>query len=497
MSERLFAALNALPDTHVVLSGSGQTRTAGALRMDVERLAIRLQQRRGKVLAVLADNGPTWVTADLAALQAGVVHLPLPGFFSDAQLSHALNLTAADLLLTDQAARIDSLDLGFRLVGQWDGLALLGREVEPAQLPAGTAKISFTSGSTGQPKGVCLSAAGLLDTAAAVSDVLADLPIARHLSVLPLALLLENVAGIYAPLLRGAEIFLPKLVDLGWRGMGAFDPQQLARHVETTRPSSLILVPELLKAWTLALHASNRHAPASLQFVAVGGARCDAALIEDARSVGLPAYEGYGLTECGSVVSMNRPGADQSGSVGQPLRHVRIRIDAGREIRIRSRAFLNYLADASVPPQVDGEFASGDLGNLNAAGFLQLSGRRKNLIITAYGRNVAPEWVEAALLAQPEIAQAVVAGEAQPWLAALLVPAAGIESVGLANAVARANKTLPDYARVGDWCVCSPFSLANGMATGNGRPVRAAILEQQASALESLYATKELADAVL
>jgi long-subunit acyl-CoA synthetase (AMP-forming) len=275
--------------------------------------------------------------------------------------------------------------------------------------------------------------------------------------------------------------------------MGGFDPLQLARQVATTQPASLILVPELLKAWTLALQASHQRAPTSLQFVAVGGARCDAALIETARHLGLPAYEGYGLTECGSVVSLNRPGTEQSGSVGQPLRHVRIRVDAGREVQIESRAFLGYLA-GSTPV---GEFSTGDLGHLNAAGYLQLSGRRKNLIITAYGRNVAPEWVEAALLAQPEIAQAVVAGEARPWLAAMLVPARGIEPSGLAAAVARANATLPDYAQVGDWLACAPFSVANGLATGNGRPVRSAILEQHAGALESLYTSKESVHGVL
>jgi len=495
MAERLFAALQALPGARVVLSGSGQTRTAAALRLDVERLAMRLRQHHGKVLALLADNSPAWVTVDLAALQADVVQLPLPGFFSDAQLIHALQATAADLLLTDQAARIAGLGLGFCEIGRWDGLVLLHRQVEPASLPAGTAKISFTSGSTGQPKGVCLSAAGLLDTAEAVSAALADLPIERHLSVLPLALLLENVAGIYAPLLRGAEIVLPKLADLGWRGMGGFDPLQLARQVETVQPASLILVPELLKAWTLALHADNRHTPASLQFVAVGGARCDAALIEDARTVGLPAYEGYGLTECGSVVSLNRPGADQPGSVGRPLRHVRIRVDAGREIRIKSRAFLGYLSGMETSEA--GEFATGDLGHLNIAGFLQLSGRRKHLIITAYGRNVAPEWVEAALLAQPEIAQAVVTGETRPWLAALLVPAQGVEPDDMDVAVARANATLPGYARVGDWLACAPFTVANGMATGNGRAVRGAIQQQHAAALESLYTFQESAHAVL
>jgi long-subunit acyl-CoA synthetase (AMP-forming) len=482
----IFIALAALPDAHIVLSGSGQSRTAAALRLDIDNLALRLQQHDGKVLAVLADNGPAWVTADLAALKAGLVHLPLPGFFSDDQLRHAVQNTGADLLLTDQPARVIGLGLEFHAAGQWDGLILLKRTVAAVMFPPGTTKISFTSGSTGQPKGVCLSAAGLLDTAQAVSAALADLPIDRHLCVLPLALLLENVAGVYAPLLRGAKIEVPRQAQLGWRGMSGFDPVQLARQVEITQPNSLILVPELLKAWTLTLQAGRQHGPASLKFIAVGGARCDPRLIETARELGLPAYEGYGLTECGSVVSLNRPGADQPGSVGQPLSHIRIQVNAEHEVRIESRAFLGYLNGAET---TTGAFNTGDLGHLGPTGHLHLSGRRKNLIITAYGRNIAPEWVEAALLAQPEIAQAIVIGEAQPWLAALLTPMPNLAASDLDRAVARANATLPDYARVGGWLRCAPFTPENGTATGNGRPVRAAIQRQHAAAIESLYAT--------
>jgi long-subunit acyl-CoA synthetase (AMP-forming) len=502
--ERIFAALQGLPTGQSVLSDADNSFTVGALRQEVEHLAQRLQQHQTKVLALLADNGTAWVCADLAALHAGIVQLPLPGFFSDDQLRHALQSSTADVLLTDQAARIKGLDLGFVEVSQWNGLTLLQRVIStptastPALLPPGTAKISFTSGSSGQPKGVCLSAAGLLDTAEAVCAALADVPITRHLSVLPLALLLENVAGVYAPLLRGAEVVLPKLADLGWRGMGGFDPLQLMRQIEAVQPSSLILVPELLKACTLALQRSNQHAPASIQFVAVGGARCDPGLIQAARNSGVPVYEGYGMTECGSVISLNRPGADLLGSVGQPLRHVRIEIDADREIRIRSRAFLGYLgitADQAAGKDMElAEFTSGDLGQRDSDGFLQLSGRRSNLIITAYGRNIAPEWVEAALLAQPEIAQAIVTGEARPWLAALLVPQ---REVDLAAAVARANATLPDYARIGEWLTCAPFTPGNGLATGNGRPVRAAILRQHADTLASLYTVKESAHVVL
>ncbi len=493
MPDRLFAALQAMPANRVVLSGTGQTRTASALRLDIEHLALRLRQQGCRVLALLADNGATWVTADLAALHAGVAHLPLPGFFSDAQLSHALQSTAADLVLTDQAERIEQLGLGFGDIGRWDGLTLLHRDIIPVVLPDGTAKISFTSGSTGQPKGVCLSAAGLIDTAAAVCAALENLAINWHLSVLPLALLLENVAGVYAPLLRGAEIVLPRLADLGWRGGNGFDPLHLLRQVEAVQPDSLILVPELLKAWTLALQTCGQRAPSCLQFVAVGGARCDPGLINSARAVGLPVHEGYGLTECGSVVCLNRPGADWPGSVGQPLRHVRIRVDEQQEIHIESRAFLGYLGAAAPEP----EFPTGDLGHHDFNGFLHLNGRRDNLIITDFGRNISPEWVEAALLAQPEIAQAAVFGDARSGLTAVLVAAHATLSSKLACAVARANASLPDYARVGTWLPSLPFTAKNGLATGNGRPIRAAIQQMHAGALASLETVKEPMHAVL
>lgn len=500
MPDRLFAALQALPEERRLLSGNGRAHTAGSLSRDVTLQAERLRQLNARVLAVLADNGTAWVIADLAALQAGVVQLPLPGFFSDDQLRHALQTTAADLVLTDQVERISGLGLGFQVIEHRDDLVLLGREIAAAPLPAGTAKISFTSGSTGQPKGVCLSAAGLLDTAEAVAAELADLAIERHLAVLPLALLLENVAGIYAPLLRGGEIVLPRLADLGWRGMGGgFNPQQLIQQIEASQPNSLILVPELLKAATLTLRALRQPAPASLQFVAVGGARCDASLIETARAVGLPAYEGYGMTECGSVVSLNRPGADLPGSVGKALPHVGLHTSASGEIHIESRVFLGYLHAAPTAGNHVNDYASGDLGHIDARGFVHLSGRRDNLIITAYGRNIAPEWVEAALLAQPEIAQAVVAGETRGGLAALLVPQHADAS--LAAAVTRANASLPDYARVADWLICAPFTPGNALATGNGRPKRAAILRRYANsladALASLYLAKETTDVVL
>jgi long-subunit acyl-CoA synthetase (AMP-forming) len=491
----LFQALSERVPEAPVLVGDRRTLSAAALLEAIDILASRLVGRH--TLAVLADNGPDWVTADLAALRTGITHVPLPNFFNASQLTHVLTQSGADTLLTDQPARILQLEAGFAVAGQWNDLTWMERIGPHPKLPRGIAKISFTSGSTGQAKGACLSASGLMETAMAVSARLADLAIERHLATLPLALLLENCAGLYAPLLRGAEIHLPGLQSLGWQGMAGFDPARLQATAQKTQASSLILVPELLKAWTLYLAATGQKAPASLAYVAVGGARVDAESIDRARSLGLPAYQGYGLTECGSVVSLNRPG-DDGEDVGRPLGHVSAGVEDG-EIVISTQAFLGYLGTETVRPAgpLKAKFATGDLGHVDAGGHLHLSGRRKNLLITSYGRNIAPEWVEASLLAQPAIAQAVVTGDARPWLSGVLVPAPHASREAVAAAVAHANTSLPDYARLGSWITASAFTLQNGQSTGNGRPVRAAILERYAAELAALYPQENTLEAVL
>lgn len=270
---RLIDALAARRPDHLVFRGSESSWQARDVLAEISALSQQLVGTR--VLAILADNSPDWAMADLAALRVGVPVLPLPLFFSPPQLAHALEQTGADLLVTDQPERILALGIGFATTATRRGLTWLRRDVAPVALPNGTAKISFTSGSTGDPKGVCLTAEGLLDTAHALQTTLSDLPIERHLAVLPLALLLENSAGIYAPLLRGAEIHLPGLASVGWQGMSGFNPQTLQDKVAAVRPNSLILVPELLKAWTLFLAHSGVRASEGLAFVAVGGARVE------------------------------------------------------------------------------------------------------------------------------------------------------------------------------------------------------------------------------
>jgi long-subunit acyl-CoA synthetase (AMP-forming) len=249
-----------------------------------------------------------------------------------------------------------------------------------------------------------------------------------------------------------------------------------------TQAHSLILLPQMLRAWTGWLQATGQRASASLKIVAVGGAAVGAPLIAAAHSVGIPACEGYGLSEGGSVQTLNLPGAQRPGSAGRALPHARLRVANDGEIEIAGSLFLGYLGDTTAPPPW---WRSGDLGEIDADGFVHVRGRRKQVLITAFGRNVSPEWVETALRGEPAIAQAVVFGEARPALSAVLWPMRPeLDDAALEAAVQRANATLPDYARIGRWCrATAAFSAETGLATANGRPQRAAIEQRHARAL--------------
>ena len=458
--------------------------TAAALEARVAHLAAAFSRARLRVLGLLADNSPGWLAADLAAEQANIPLVPLPAFFTPAQMRHAADASGMDALVTDspQAARA----LGFD--GHDAESGLYRRDAAAVALPRGTTKITFTSGTTGTPKGVCLGAQQQLALARALEAATRALDLRRHLCLLPLAVLLENVAGARTALLAGAACVAPPLAELGLSGASGFDPLACLAAIEREQAESVILLPQMLLALALALE-SGAPRPARLRFAAVGGAKVARALLERARAAGLPAYEGYGLTECASVLALNLPGADRPGSVGRPLAHAAVRIDASGEILVAGSAALGYLGGGDEPPGP--WLATGDIGRLDDEGFLHVEGRRRHVLITSFGRNVAPEWPEAELTSGGAIAQAAVFGEARPQLCAVLVPrAARASDDALAAEVRRANARLPDYARIAHWLRAdAPFSPANGLATANGRARRDAVWSRYAARLESLYQT--------
>lgn len=461
----------------------GSTRLSYAeLLAEVERRSAFLRELGVRRLALALDNGSDWALWDLAALRADLVCVPLPGFFSAEQRQHVLDSAGIDTVVTGDTAAF--APLGFRPLTV--GLCQR-RPAQVAALPARTAKITYTSGTTGQPKGVCLDAALQLRVAASIWEACGPSGLERHLCVLPLAVLLENVAGLYALLLGGALLELLPLAQVGIGGSSQFDLTRFLAAVERAQPNSLILLPQMLLAWVTALEGG---APLtdSLRFVAVGGGRVAPQLLERADALGLPVFEGYGMSECASVVCLNTPAHRRIGTVGRPLPHLALRLAEDGEVQIRGARMLGYLGE----PAPAGEWlGSGDLGHFDGE-FLVLHGRKKHQFITAFGRNVNPEWVEAELVQQSPIAQAWLHGEACPTNVAVLQPrSAEITDEAIAAAVARVNAGLPDYARVHHWLRAEgPFTAANGLATANGRLRRSALFQHYRAAIERVLAAQ-------
>ncbi|WP_420470623.1 AMP-binding protein [Brevundimonas sp. FT23042] len=453
----LMQRARATPD-EIVLSWTDGALTAAELATQVSDLAALFAGDVSPV-GVALDNGPAWVITDLALILSGRPSVPIPPFFTASQRDHALANAGAGLVATVGDSDDDPRVPGGRI-------RLISTGIAARPLHPGTAKITYTSGSTGAPKGVCLSQAQMEAVAGSLVRVLGRDRAGLHMPVLPLAVLLENVAGLYATLLAGGRYHA---VGLAEAGMGeAFRPDfaRLLTGVAATGVTTLILVPELLRgliAAQAALRLDHR-----LEMIAVGGARVSPALLAAAAATGLPVVEGYGLSECASVVALNTPDDARPGTVGRPLPHLTVTLADDGEILVSPRPFLGYVGGQGGPDVV----ATGDVGVFDSEGRLKIEGRKSNTLITAFGRNVAPEWVESELLAEPQILQAMVMGEAAATLSAILVPMPGADPSQVQAAVARANGRLPDYARIADWRLVAPFDPAAGQVTANGRPRR-------------------------
>lgn len=435
----LFSIISQHAPDKLSLMEDGYRIRYGDLPNLVQSRAERIRQYRCVALAM--NNEIEWVLWDLAALAADVTLVPLPPFFTKDQRDHALRSSGCDAIITS------------------DGLIPLPNL--PVSLPQGTAKITYTSGTTGTPKGVCLSAQAMKNVAHSIIDVLGEDMAGLHICALPLGVLLENVAGVYATLMAGGTVIFNHLEAFGK------NYENLHKIIKESEATSVILVPEILRI-LMAQIVQNGLLP-SLKYVAVGGSKVSPSLIMEARALGLPVYEGYGLSECASVVALNAPEDDKIGSVGKLLPHIHAAIENG-EIIIRNTGFLGYVGE-SAPDYI----YTGDLGAMDAGGFITITGRKKNVLITSYGRNIAPEWIESELLSQPEIAQAVVFGDGEISLSAFIVPS--MATANMANAVNRTNSRLPEYAHIKHFTPVPPFSPNDGTLTGTGRPRRSRIFQ--------------------
>jgi len=416
-----------------------------------------------QVIAILAPNGVEWVAGWLGLVKAGKTIVTLPPFFSKQQLAHIVADSAAShILCVEEMMQLAApLDLPVSLI---DELIKAGEADTCPEVDTGLAgqsrHIVYTSGTTGAPKGVRLSARQMDWSAAALKRAVDAGPDDHYLSVLPFALLLEQICGICVPILAGARVTIASDVAAS---LMAGNPSKLVDAMERALPTISVVVPEFLAAWVAVLQARGDKAPETLRYVAVGGAPVAPALAEQAHSLGIPVHEGYGLSECCSVVAFNRPGDRQAGSVGKPLDGLNVSIVDGEIVVSGPSVMDGYLHGADTGQS----WATGDLGSIDGQGFLSVSGRKDNLLVLANGRNVSPEWIEAMIVADSRIAACTLDGHGETRTRASITAAAsGLQWFAAASAeeidhlIAALCKEAPEYARPGSWRIVNQPDLA-------------------------------------
>jgi len=342
-------------------------------------------------------------------------------------------------------------------------LSQVAERLSPGQ-ESNLATIVYTSGTTGQPKGAMLSHRNLLSNVETCSHHFHVSEGDTCLSFLPLSHVFERMAGYYLMLIRGAEIAyaenfetvptnlqevsptivisVPRLYEkMHSRVMervlsGPWLRKQLffaARHLGllmvTRREKGIHPSPLLRLGVTLArklvFAKLHRLLGGKVRFFVSGGAPLGKEIAEFFMAAGIPIYEGYGLTETSPVIAANAPGAQRLGSVGRPLETTSVRLAADGEIQVQGPGvFSGYWNDdkASDEAFAQGWFKTGDIGRFDDDGYLYITDRKKDLIVTAGGENVAPQYLEGALKRDKYIANALIYGDRKPFLCALLVP---------------------------------------------------------------------------
>ena len=434
--------------------------------------------------ALLGPSSTVWLAAYFAVLSAGRVVVPLHDALQREELEAALRQADCDVLLYDArraqtAEALASAISGLRtmeLHAFLDALRRAERDDLPALEPDAVAAMYFTSGTTGKPRCVMLTHRNMGSQVSAVTEAIPLTERDVGLSLLPLSHTFEMMTYVAGALHCGGTLYLNESV------------RTVKKNLREKRPTILVTVPLLLQSLrkeilntarrqgreaalrrSLRLSAALRrigldrssrlfgelHAllGGRLRTVICGGAALDAELLRFFDALGIEVLQGYGITECSPVVSVNRPGENVIGSVGRCLSCCELMLD-GREICVRGENVSpGYYKDPEATAESfrGGWFHTGDLGRLDRRGNLFFEGRIKTMIILPNGENVSPEELEEKLYQAEGILDAVVYEKDGRITAELFPDRTLLPDRDAAWAlVSRINRTLAPYKRIGE-----------------------------------------------
>ena len=442
------------------------------------------QVRKGDNVALLARNGLEWALLDFALARIGAVGIPIYASSSARDVGYLLAHSEAVAVVCEDAAqlaKVEAVDEELPSLQHvltyhdLDGLAAHGEDfaaANPAALDEATAALTeddlytiiYTSGTTGPPKGCMLSNRNYYEMATVVDRM-------ERTYYRP-----DDVMLLYLPLAHNyGRLMLLLGAHVGFTIAFLADPLRVAEVLPQVRPTLLPSVPRVYEKvhtavvarfdaatgvkrrlidWALPigrevsrLESEGKPVPSGLRrkhgvadrlvFSKVrepfggrlrmpgsGGAPLSKEIIEFFDAVGIRIAEGYGLTECTTACSANTPDDYRFGSVGRPLPGAEVRIAADGEIEMRSQTvFQGYFKDLEATAAAftpDGWLRTGDIGELDEDGFLHITDRKKDILVTAGGKNVAPQNIENDLKTSKYVSQALVIGDKRPYVAALL-----------------------------------------------------------------------------
>ena len=392
----------------------------------------------GDRVLVWAVNRPEWGISFLGLLWAGAVVVPADVRTTDELAMKLAAQTRAKLVLASlptlkAASRLELPALAIEsLVDMAGGVDPLPR---PAIDPDALAEIVYTSGTTGDPKGVMLTHRNIAINATTLAGVVPLGPETRLLSILPLSHMYGLNPGFLAPLTAGASVVYPT----------SLQPPVLARTFRERKVTMLLAVPQVVKLLNNAierrvdadgrratferLHAIARHLPmwarrllfrpvlsrlgGALEYLAVGGAAMNPNVARRWQEMGVTSLQGYGATETSPVVAFTRVEHNRIGTVGEVIPGVEVRIAPDGEILVRGpNVFKGYWErpDATAAVLEDGWYHTGDHGILDEEGFLTLQGRKKDMLVMPDGTKVHPDDIEQVLTRDPRVRDATVVG---------------------------------------------------------------------------------------
>jgi long-chain acyl-CoA synthetase len=520
----------------------------------------------GDRVGIVAENSIDWLIADMALLTAAAVnvspHAPLTARQIHFQLADAeINfLFVSNRIQLDKIRQIRAQLPPLRGLVVFDKTALLsaeeglsweafrqrGRQTLPRQTtelarreallgPDDLATIMYTSGTTGDPKGVMLTHGNLLSNIRALLERSGQQPSDVVLSWLPYTHIYARTVDHYGTLASGALLCLAESADT------------LVQDLAEVQPTHMAAVPRFYEKLLTLVAAQEQTRSASdsgeeercladrpvvcpsgsfsrlrelfgprIKWLSSGGAPLPYPVARTYADAGILVLQGYGLTETSPVISFNSKDAYKLETVGRPLPGVEVKIAEDGEVLTRGpHVMKGYWKNPQATAEAlrDGWFHTGDLGELDADGFLKITGRKKELIVLSNGKKVAPAFIEGLLQADPCIDQAVVCGEGRNFLTALIVPnwanvRAALASEGQVSALQdgfaetaspavkellqrRIQAALAEVSRAEQvkkfLIVPQPFSVAAEELTVSLKVRRNVILAKYASQIEEMY----------